>query len=115
MCQHTFTSVSAGCEACWELTHPALEPIGGCFEAGTTVDVALPANGGYVARLRLRDVATQAVVAEAVREFVAGPPEKCAARLRGHPARCGKRAARLAGTPPMLANAAACPCGFALV
>ena len=72
----------AGCEACWELTHPALAPIGGCFEAGTTVDVALPANGGYVARLRLRDVATQAVVAEAVREFVAGPPEKCAARLR---------------------------------
>ena len=46
----------AGCEACWELTHPALAPIGGCFEAGTTVDVALPANGGYVARLRLRDV-----------------------------------------------------------
>ncbi len=72
----------AGCEACWELTHPALEPIGGCFEAGTTVDVALPANGGYVARLRLRDVATQAVVAEARQEFVAGPPEKCAARLR---------------------------------
>ena len=72
----------AGCEACWELTHPALAPIGGCFEAGTTVDVALPANGGYVARLRLRDVATQAVVAEAMREFVAGPPEKCAARLR---------------------------------
>ena len=56
-----------GCEACWELTHPALAPIGGCFEAGTTVDVALPANGGYVARLRLRDVATQAVVAEAER------------------------------------------------
>ena len=55
----------AGCEACWELTHPALAPIGGCFEAGTAVDVALPANGGYVARLRLRDVATQAVVAEA--------------------------------------------------
>ena len=74
----------AGCEACWELTHPALAPIGGCFEAGTTVDVALPANGGYVARLRLRDVATQAVAGGGprLRGFVAGPPEKCAARLR---------------------------------
>ena len=72
----------AGCEACWELTHPALAPIGGCFEAGTTVDVALPANGGYVARLRLRDIATRAIIAETAQEFVAGPPEACAARLR---------------------------------
>ena len=72
----------AGCEACWELTHPALAPIGACFEAGTTVDVALVANGGYVARLRLRDVATRAIIAETAREFVAGPPEACEARLR---------------------------------
>lgn len=73
----------AGCEACWELTHPALEPIGGCFEAGTAIDVALPANGAYVARLILRDAATGAGVAEAAQEFVAGPPPECAARLRG--------------------------------
>ena len=72
-----------GCEACWELAHGSLKPIGGCFAVGTNVDVALPANGVYETKLQIRDASTKEIVEETRTRFVAGPPSDCDARLRG--------------------------------